>query len=125
MASVDLEHVWLHDADNLSDYIRLRSRNISTILERNIGRRAYAGGRIRAVSSPAVEQSIEWEALMVNRETLDQLEDWLGETLLYRDPWGRSVYGFLSELPSTDRLAPIGKADVSLVFKVVTEDESV
>lgn len=125
MAFVDLTHVWLHKASDLSLYVRLRARDVQASTRRDVSTRKYAGGRVRSISSPAVEKTYSWEALLVDRATLDQLEEWAGELLFYRDPWGRAGYGFISEVPAQDYIAPAGRTSVDLTFEVVTGDVSV
>lgn len=125
MAYIDLTHVWIHKATDLSSYVRLLARNVQASTKRDVTRRQYANGRTRAISSPIVETEYTWDALLVDRETLDQLNDWAGELLLYRDPWGRAGYGFIEEVPAQDYIAPAGKTNMTLSFTVVTGDASV
>lgn len=125
MASVDLTHVWIHDGSDLSSYLKLKARNVRANRVRDVERRRYAGGRTRAISSPLVEVTFSWEALLVNRAALDQLNDWVGDLLFYRDPWGRTGYGFIEKLPSRDFIAPAGKTNMTLSFEVITGDASV
>lgn len=104
MAAVVLDKVWLHDAVDLSAYVTLKARDLVATPSRSVERRVRAGGRVQAVSTPAVVQSVSWEALQVDRATLAVLEGWLGRHLMMRGPRGRVLWGFYDSLPTSEQL---------------------
>ena len=125
MAVLELNQVWLHDAADLSVHIRFKARNIVGTPERRVRLDEYASGRTRLITTPIRRTQVRFDALRVPREDIDQLEAWLGRLLLYRDPRGRKLFGFLSQLPTTERIHT-ELADISgIEFTSTTDTEEV
>ena len=119
MASVELHHVWLHEADDHAENSRLRARNITATPERKVERRPRAGGRVQMISTPLRQRTVSFDAIQVPRTDIDWLDDRLGELLMFRDPRGRVLFGFLADLPTDEHLWT-EKADLDLTFRAIT-----
>lgn len=119
MASVDLVHCWLHDATDLSSFVRLRARNVQTTKARQVERRRYAGGRIRSIIGPSRPITASFDAIQVPRADIDMLEGWLGETLLYRDPRGLVTFGFVADI-DIGELIYTERANFQVTFQGIT-----
>jgi len=124
MASVELTRVWLHDEADLSDFVTLKARGIEASPARDVKRRRYAGGRVRAISTQARFRTVSFEAVQVSRDTLAWLDDRLGSLLMYRDPRGRVWWGFIADLPTEEQLWTTD-AWLQLTFQAVTYDQAV
>ena len=119
MASVELTQVWLHEAEDHDEFVRLLARNISATPERKVERRPRAGGRVQMVSTPLRHRTVTFDAIQVPRSDIGWLDDRLGDMLMFRDPRGRVLFGFLADLPTDEHLWT-KKADLGLTFRAIT-----
>lgn len=104
------------------------SRSNETDLEGSF--RAYANGVIRLITGST---KVQVETVVLRALTPIQLaliESWIGKTVLFRDTYGRKIYGaFLSIVQTTIPLS--GKAhattltDVALAIQALTYTEAV
>lgn len=119
MASVDLSEVWLHDAEDLASFVRVAVASIDVTPERAVERRRRAGGRLVVVSGPARPVDVVFTGRHVSRDVLGTIEGWLGRRLLYRDPRGRVLFGFIGDLP-TEELVFTDRANIRVAFQSVS-----
>lgn len=99
---VTLNQIWLHDASNPADFLRFYTIDRSDKRDRSGSVRVYAGGRRRVVTTPARAQNIGVTLRMVTTAEVDQLEEWAGTVLMYRDHIGRLAFGTFFELDVDD-----------------------
>lgn len=119
MASVTLNHVYLHDAGRLGDWMRFISADPSDDREVVGTVVSYATGRRRLIVTPARSQELSVTLRNVTDPELDQLDGWAGRVLLYRDHRRRMLYGSFLSLAVSDYVGRSGY-DVGLVFQHVT-----
>ena len=124
MAAVNLSEVWIHDADNHPDFVRLIHGDLHVGSARHVERRIYAGGRVRMISTPNRTRVVSFLAAAITRPQLDKLDGWLGRLLMIRTPHGGEddvgevLWGFISDLPSDLRGA--GFHSVPIEFQATT-----
>jgi hypothetical protein len=123
MAQVILDELWIHDAADLSQHLRLILDAEDERAGADVQARTYAGGRVRMVSGPARPRSLRLRLDKVARADVDQLRAWAGRLLLFRDPRGRKIWGFYDAVPITELLVDL--ADVDLDVTEVTHTEAV
>ena len=102
MPSLTLDRVWLHDTDNLANYLTFFSADRGDQRARTVDVRTYAGGRNRAVTRVSRRQQLAVRAVNISAATLEQLDDWTGHLLMFRDKPGRLVFGVYAALDVTD-----------------------
>jgi hypothetical protein len=119
LAVVDLERVWLHDAANLSSYLRLFSTRPDDGRTRRGEVRSYAGGRRRIITGPTRGGTIAVTLRDVDGVELDQLDAWTGELLMYRDQSGRLEFGTYFTMQVSEYKDQSGY-DVAISFETVT-----
>lgn len=124
MAAVTLGHLWLHDADDLSDVLVLRLRGMSSTPERRAERREYAGGRFRLVRGPQTVSTLTVDLSQVTSVQVARLEGWTSRVLMLRDPAGRKMFGFFDQFDVEDVFGS-GRSDVTFRFEQVTRNEQV
>lgn len=126
MTTVTLEDAWFNLASDLSQSISMILTGESDMTARPVETRRYANGRVRAVTRPGVKKQINLNFELADRDDMHQLEDWVGETVLYRDPRGRRLWGVFAavdeaEIPGADT----DTVNVNLTLQEVTYDETV
>jgi hypothetical protein len=119
MPVVTLDRVWLHDSDDLATYVTSYSADRADERRRSVDVRTYAGGRRRAVTRVDRRQALQVMLRLVDAATLDQLDDWIGHVLMFRDRTGRLVFGTYAALAVVDH-DDDGTFDVSFSFEDVT-----
>ena len=125
MASVTLTTGWLHLAASPSTYVTLDAQAVDEVASRPVEVERYAAGRIRSVVRPGVGSGIKVAAAYVSRATADTLRTWVGETLMWRDPMGRKVFGVFDQLDIKETVGLHTKPSVSFQLIETTWDEEV
>ena len=125
MASVTLTTGWLHLAASPSTYVTLDAQAVDEVASRPVEVERYAAGRIRSVVQPGVGSGITVAAAHVPRATADTLRTWVGETLMWRDPMGRKVFGVFDQLDIKETVGLHTKPSVSFQLIETTWDEEV
>ena len=103
MVTVTLNEVWIHDADDHADDVRLRWADLTVEPSRHAEVRTYAGGRQRIVTGPARPRSGTVTFPLVDRSSLDKLEDWCGRKVMIRDSRGRVLFGMFPSFQISER----------------------
>lgn len=124
MATVTLDQLWIHDADDLSSYVRLRYVDEQVDPSRNVDVRAYTAGRLRAVTRPAVRRQATWQVGLLSKADRDTLEGWIGQTVMVRSPSGEKFFGVMDGLPS-EHVRKRGDWDAKVTVRLVTASEEV
>lgn len=107
MASVTLTDAWFHLADDPAQFVVMVLTGESDMTRRPTEVRRYAGGRVRAVTRRGRTKRLNLNFELAERADLEQLEEWIGEVVMFRDPLGRLVFGVYGaveggEIPGTD-----------------------
>lgn len=108
MASVTLDHLWIQNAGDYTDYVQVYLTEKSEATDREGEIRRYAGGRLRAVTFPGVARS--WVADL-RLATVSQYDDLvrLQEFLcLWRDHLGGIMFGRYYQLDARREQGPSG-----------------
>lgn len=126
MASVTLTDAWVSLASDLTQSVVMELTGENDQTRRPVETRRYAGGRVRVISRPGVKKELGLNFELADRSQFHTLEDWIGQTVLYRDPVGRrlwGVYGQVSgaEIPGADS----DVVNVNLTLLEITFDEAV
>jgi hypothetical protein len=125
MASVTLVDAWFHLASDPSQYVVMELTGESDMTARPVSVRRYAGGRVRSITRPGVKKQLNLNFDLASRADMHVLEDWVGQTVLYRDPRGRRLWGVFAavdeaEIPGAED----DTVNVNLTLLEVTFDES-
>ena len=119
MASVQLAEVWLHNADDLSDAVRLRTARLSQTTSVGGQVRQYAGGVRRIVTTKARTRPITVTCEVIARDVFDRVIGWQGRELLLRDPFGRVEFGTLFDA-TVDEESGLDLVNVTFEFWTTT-----
>lgn len=126
MASVALETVLLALASDLSAPLALDVSSLDEQESSTAGEvRTYANGRRRSVSRAGTVRSIAVAFdLVAARSTLTTLRSWRGRVVLFRDPYGRKMYGTFFAVDAKERI-PVDVMECSLTLTEVSFSEAV
>lgn len=123
--SVTLEDAWFNLAADLSQSVTMVLTGESGSTARPTETRRYAGGRVRSITRSGSKRELPVDFQLADRSDLNTLEDWVGKTVLYRDPVGLRMFCVFaevgwSEIPGVED----GSVNVNLTLSEVTYDES-
>ena len=126
MTSIAIDAAWFNLASDLTQSITMVLTGESDVTSRPVDVRRYAGGRVRSVTRPGTTKLLSLSFELADRADMYQLEDWLGSTVLYRDPRGRRLWGVFGAVDEGE-LPGVGEdtVNVNLTFTQTTFDESV
>lgn len=82
-----------------------------------------ANGHRRAVVSAGDDRTLTVTARLLTREQAETLDGWRGQTVLFRDPWGRKVYGVFWTTTTVD-YKDRSVADVPFTLEQLSYDEA-
>ena len=125
MASVPLSELWVHEADNLANYVTtdgFAQENESRSVPGRV--QTYAGGRRRTVTRPGSATSLQTTFPVCARVTVAWLRSLAGTTVLLRDPYGRVEWGVYLSVDVSERGSGIDP-DVSFTLESVTGSAAV
>lgn len=128
MATVTLEDLWLHEANDNTVYLTALLTGERETTSKSGEVRRYAGGRLRSVVRAGSSQTLEVELRLADRADVDQLRDWVeaGTQLMYREPRGRKLWGAIFDLDVTERPGVADDvADVQFTFRQTSFTEAV
>lgn len=122
MASVTLSRGWLNLASDPSQYVAAPA-DVDEDHGRQVDVRQYVGGRMRAVSRAGSRRTLQITLHRITPADIETLRGWLGETVCWRDSWGRKMWGVFPAISPDYYLS--GSARVELTLAEVTYDEAV
>lgn len=126
MTSVTVEDAWFNLASDLSQSVTMVLTGESDMTARPVDVRRYAGGRTRSVTRPGVKKQLNLAFELAARDDMHTLEDWIGKTVLYRDPRGRRLWGVFGAVDESEIPGASGDVvNVNVTFQETTFDESV
>ena len=126
MAAVTLTDAWFNLAADLTQSITLELTGESDSSRRPVATRRYAGGRVRSITRPGTKAELSLDFQLASRADYEQLIDWLGQPVLYRDPRGRRLWGVFSEVAGRERPGvDVDIIDVNLTLIEISYDEAV
>lgn len=127
MTSVTIEDAWFNLASDLTQSITMVLTGESDMTSRPVDVRRYANGRTRAFTRSGVKKQLNLAFELADRADMLQLEDWIGQTVLYRDPRGRRLWGVYGAVDEAEipGVADDGTVNVNLTLTEVTFDEAV
>lgn len=124
MASVTLDRLWLHRADDNADYILLQWEGAGGATSPNVTVRDLSGGRRRKVSRPGAARVLSYSIPAVSIAVREQVEAFAdGGLLMIRDSRGRKEWGVIDVRVKEWRNPQIADLDISV--DLVTYDEAV
>lgn len=122
MASINLRDVWMHLHSDPTKELRFDIRGSEAHEVAKPGRVSrYANGRRRAVTRRGLDEQLELRLTAVTREQLETINEWLGQTVVVRDPVGRIFTGTYFRAPA-EELYPRDLIAVSLTIESITVD---
>lgn len=125
MPEVDLTELWIHRADDPTQYVTFDGGQAAGGVAKPGQPRVMANGRVRTVTAAGATEVLAYEVPNTPRATWQTLDDWVraGVLFMLRDAVGRVRWGSIFELGGPD----LGDHGVSLSFQfqVITYDESV
>lgn len=92
MAVIYLHELWVHNGDDLADYVTCSLRSLDTNRTADSEVRTYGQGRRRVVRGPARPLSGQVEVQLVDRPTLARLDQWAGHDVFIRTPRGHALF---------------------------------
>jgi hypothetical protein len=124
MPTLTLDKVWLNLLST-GDAVSGNSRDRAPVYENTGDVKQLSGGRLRAATMVGEAGSVSFTLLGVSEATLTTLREWKGETVQYRDSWGRLFNGvFLTVAPQelvTDAYGLLNKlSNVAITMRFVT-----
>lgn len=124
MASVTLSRVWINLASDMSQSVSARSNGRSDVRSVAGQVRTYSGGRRRVVTRAGTQQTVGATLVLLTAMQVSTLESWRGALVLFRDSFGRKVWGTFLAVPVTDNLDD-STFNVALVLESITHSEAV
>lgn len=127
MATVELDGLWVHDADDLADHVRLTCVRALAPVDEIAGEvRTYAGGRRLARRRPGRAVRYEVTVRLIDRYGMAWLRAHAGQVVMARDYAGGQVWGIFWRVPVTEVESPVTPiVDVTLTIESVSRDASV
>lgn len=124
MASVVLDRAWLSLASDPSVTVSFftSDREDSRASQGEV--RRYANGRLRVVARAGSAQTLQVTARNLTAAQVSQIDAWRGRVVLFRDVWGRKLYGAFFTMAVADYTDRSGQ-DVSFALSQVTFSEAV
>lgn len=124
MASVTLDRCFLALASDTENQLSAFSSDRSEAQAQPGEVRRMAGGRLRVVTRAGTARAIGVTLRQLTPAQVQQVRDWLGSVVLFRDVWGRKMYGAYFDLDVVDAKDRLGQ-DVKLTLSEVTFSEAV
>lgn len=127
MASVNLDFLYLHRADDESIFLALDlAEEVATPQKQGEVRR-LASGRRRAVLRPGSDHPVDISLDLVSRADRETLVDWIetGTLLILREPRGRVLWGHIFEAPVEESALTEDALSISFTFQPITHSEEV
>lgn len=126
MTTITLEEAWFNLASDLTQVLTVELTGEGDSTAKRASLQSYTQGRRRAVTKVGVKKTLGLEFGSCTRAQAEQLEDWIGEVLLYRDPRGRRIFCqffdvSVEEIPGADT----DVVNASLTIHEITYDETV
>lgn len=128
MATVTLDYLYLHRAEDPTTYLALDLDAEKAIESKGGEVRRLASGRRRAVVREGSSTALEIELEMVSRADRETLQAWIAEGALFmlRDPRGRVEWGHIFSVEvAEDALLEDESANLTFRFDAVTFSEEV
>lgn len=123
MVSINLDRAWISDPLNPAVSVQLLWRGERSFDDEMEGEvRRYANGRGRATTVVGALQTVSGNFAGTD-DDLQQLREWKGKTILYRDGTGARIFGAFFTLPWQP--AGEGGRDIKLDISEVTYIEQV
>lgn len=124
MAKVTLTRSYLADINELGNPLVFGTANRSDA-DQMIGEvREMANGRLRSVARVTSRRILDITAVQVNEEYVERLREMRGKTVLFRDVWGRKIYGVYFEIQVRDYRDRSGQ-DVTFTLQQISYVEAV
>ena len=113
MVTVTLNELWLHDADDHADHVRVPYASMDVSEARQGEVRTYAGGRRRLITGPAKPRTASVTAQNIDRAIADEIVSRRGSVQMVRDGRGRVLFGTffevsLDETPGRKEMVSVG-----------------
>lgn len=124
MAAVALDRAFLSLASAPSRYVAAFTTDRAEVQSAPGEVRRMANGRLRVVSRAGSARTIDATLMLLPPADVETVRSWLGSVVLFRDAWGRKVYGAFFEIDvidSKDRTVQ----DVKLSLSEVSFSEAV
>lgn len=125
MASIILDHLWIHRADDPADHLTLTLDAATPTAAVDGEFETFGGGRVRLRRGPGTRRTVEYRCEQVPRAAIEQLQDWVGQVLLWRDPRGGRMYGAYLEQPTVWLPGGLEVGDVTLTVTRIDRVEEV
>jgi hypothetical protein len=124
MATVTLDRAWLSLAADPSVALAFFTTGRADQRAKPGEVRRYANGRLRTVTRAGSAQTLTLTARSLTPAQLAQLDSWRGTVVLFRDVWGRKMYGTFFAIAVAD-WPDRASHDVTLTLQQVSFSEAV
>jgi len=124
MATVTLDRVFLSLAADLTSVVAAFSSDRSEVLAAPGEVRRMANGRLRTVTRAGTARTLGVTLRNLTPAQVVLVRSWVARTVLFRDVWGRKVYGAFFAIDVSD-YADRSAQDVAFTLSEVTVSEAV
>lgn len=124
MASIVLDRAWVNLASSPALSVSFFTTGRGDTRQTLGSVRPYANGRLRAISRSVSQQSLTVTGRLLTPAQLVTLDGWRGQVVLFRDVWGRKLYGTFFNLTVVDYAAPNTFQDVTFTLDQVSYTEA-
>jgi hypothetical protein len=125
MATVTLDRAWLSLASDPAQAVSFFTGRGGGDDRAKPGEvRQYANGRLRSVSRAGSATTLGVTARNLTAGQVAQIDGWRGAVVLFRDVWGRKLYGTYFRISVADYVDRSGQ-DVTFTLQQVTHSEAV
>lgn len=122
MASVTLTDLWVHDADNLSDFIRFPARGSEARTLATPGEvRTYGNGRRRLITREGQDRGLQVDLEDATNAQINWLDERIARVVMVRDVVGLLVFGTYLSNPAVP-VYPQGRWTTTLEVQMLTFD---
>lgn len=123
MAAVTLDRAFLSLAADPSLYVAAFTSGRAEIQAAPGEVRRMANGRLRVITRAGTARRVDVTLRQLSAVDVETVRSWLGTVVLFRDVWGRKVYGAYFDVDVSDAKDRSGQ-DVKLSLSEVTFSES-
>jgi hypothetical protein len=103
MATVRLRHLWVHDADDLSDHVKIDTDRVEVSPAQDVQFHARANGTVTASTVPVRTRTVSAKGWLSDDSVWRWLDVRVGRPVFVRTPDGEAWWAVFAGLPVESR----------------------